>query len=323
MPPKSTITVGPLKSSEMDEADRVFRTAFSSFLGLPNPADFMAGRDLIASRAKGRHVKALAARDDGRLIGSNLATRWGSFGFFGPLTVLPEYWDRGVAKLLLSSTVKIFDGWGLKHTGLFTFAQSAKHICLYQKFGYWPMYLTAIMEYKPGEKAAGQPALLSALSRDKREEAIHACSKLTSSIQKGLDLSDEIRAMMKQHGGEVVLIHGKKSGGNKRGNALDGFAICMHGAGSEGGASTCYVKFAAARGGDGAAERFDRLLEACDGFAAARGVRLEAGVNLARDDAYRRMRSRGYRTLVQGVALQRPHLPGFNRSDAYVIDDWR
>jgi hypothetical protein len=46
-------------------------------------------------------------------------------------------------------------------------------------------------------------------------------------------------------------------------------------------------------------------------------------VNLARDDAYRRMRSRGYRTLVQGVALQRPHIAGFNRSDAYVIDDWR
>jgi GNAT superfamily N-acetyltransferase len=323
MPPKSTITVGPLKGSEMDEADRIFRTAFSTFLGLPTPADFMPGRDLIASRMRGRHVKALAARDDGRLIGSNLATRWGSFGFFGPLSVLPEYWDRGVAQLLLGSTAKIFDDWGLKHTGLFTYAQSAKHICLYQKFGYWPMYLTAIMEYKPEEKAVTQPAFLSALSRDQREEAIHTCSRLTSGIQKGLDLSDEIRAMMKQHGGDVVLIHGKKAGGNKRGNALDGFAICMHGPGSEGGASTCYVKFAAARAGDGAGERFDQLLEACEGFAAARGVRLEAGVNLARDDAYRRMRSRGYRTLAQGVALQRPHMPGFNRSDAYVIDDWR
>jgi hypothetical protein len=31
----------------------------------------------------------------------------------------------------------------------------------------------------------------------------------------------------------------------------------------------------------------------------------------------------GYRTVVQGVALQRPHMPGFNRSDAYAIDDWR
>jgi hypothetical protein len=25
----------------------------------------------------------------------------------------------------------------------------------------------------------------------------------------------------------------------------------------------------------------------------------------------------------QGVAMQRPHADGFNRPDAYVIDDWR
>jgi len=50
---------------------------------------------------------------------------------------------------------------------------------------------------------------------------------------------------------------------------------------------------------------------------------VEAGVNLAREDAYRRMRARGYRVATQGVAMQRPHADGFNRADAYVIDDWR
>jgi hypothetical protein len=30
-----------------------------------------------------------------------------------------------------------------------------------------------------------------------------------------------------------------------------------------------------------------------------------------------------YRVMMQGVAMQRPHAPGFNRADAYVIDDWR
>jgi hypothetical protein len=83
------------------------------------------------------------------------------------------------------------------------------------------------------------------------------------------------------------------------------------------------VKFAAARSGAGAGERFDRLLEACDAFASTRGLTIEAGVNLAREDACRRMRARGYRTFGQGVAMQRPHADGFNRADAYVIDDWR
>ena len=83
------------------------------------------------------------------------------------------------------------------------------------------------------------------------------------------------------------------------------------------------VKFGAARSGRGAGERFDKLLDACDEFASSRGANLEAGVNLAREDACRRMRSHGYRAAMQGVAMQRPHTEGFNRTDAYVIDDWR
>ena len=46
-------------------------------------------------------------------------------------------------------------------------------------------------------------------------------------------------------------------------------------------------------------------------------------MNLAREDANRRMRARGYRVVTQGVAMQRPHADGLNRADAYVIDDWR
>ena len=81
----------------------------------------------------------------------------------------------------------------------------------------------------------------------------------------------------------------------------------------------CYIKFGAARSG----EAFDRLLAACEAFAAARGIAIEAGVSLAREDAYRRMRAHGYLPLRQGVAMQRPHEVGFNRPDVYAIDDWR
>ena len=104
---------------------------------------------------------------------------------------------------------------------------------------------------------------------------------------------------------------------------LDAFAVCLNGPGSEGGETTCYVKFGAARGGAGAGERFDKLLDACEAFASSRGATVEAGVNLAREDAYRRLRSHGYLVTMLGVAMQRPHADGFNRADAYVIDDWR
>ncbi|MGA3042437.1 MAG: GNAT family N-acetyltransferase, partial [Bryobacteraceae bacterium] len=155
------IKIGPLKQSEIEEADRIVRLAFGTFLGLPNPLDFMGDRTFMAPRWRSTHVKVIAARDADRLIGSNVATRWGSFGFFGPLTVLPEYWDRGVAQRLLEATMKIFDRWGLRHSGLFTFAQSAKHVGLYQKFGYWPRYLTVIMTRAPEARPADAPPLLS------------------------------------------------------------------------------------------------------------------------------------------------------------------
>src|SRR5580658_6807181 len=91
-----SIRIGLLKKSELQEADRIVRLAFGTFLGVPNPLEFMGDRNFMTPRFRSTHVKVLAARDCGRLVGSNVITRWGSFGFFGPLTVLPEYWDRGV-----------------------------------------------------------------------------------------------------------------------------------------------------------------------------------------------------------------------------------
>ena len=52
-------------------------------------------------------------------------------------------------------------------------------------------------------------------------------------------------------------------------------------------------------------------------------ARLEAGVNMARHRAYRKMLERGFRADFQGVAMHRPDEPGYNRPEVYVIDDWR
>jgi GNAT superfamily N-acetyltransferase len=321
MSTKYPVKVGLLKQTELGEAHRIVCLAFGTFLGMPDPLEFMGDRNFIAPRFRSTHVKVLAARDNGRLIGTNVVTCWGSFGFFGPLTVLPEFWDRGVAQQLLEGTMAIFDRWGMQHTGLFTFAQSAKHVGLYQRLGYWPQYLTAIMVRSPDAKetpkanSSDEPELLSTLKKREREQSIAACKKLTGEIKKGLDLSDEMRAALAQRTGDVVLTRAR--------SVLDGFAVCLIGPGSEGGEKTCYVKFGAARSGAGAGTRFDRLLDACERFAFSRGATIEAGMNLAREDAYRRMRSHGYRVALQGVAMQRPHAEGFNRPGAYVMDDWR
>ena len=51
--------------------------------------------------------------------------------------------------------------------------------------------------------------------------------------------------------------------------------------------------------------------------------RIVAGVNSERSEAYRLMLAYGFRIEMQGIAMHRPNESGYNRSEAYLIDDWR
>jgi GNAT superfamily N-acetyltransferase len=310
------VTIRPLREEDLDAADRIMRTAFGTFMGAPDPVAVFGDAEYVRPRFRAEPSWAFAAEIDAEVVGSNLAARWGSYGFFGPLTVRTDQWDRGIASRLMEPVVDLFDDWGVRQAGLFTFAHSPKHNGLYQKFGFWPQYLTPIME-KPvaREGDATSPSTLSSTTESDREGIVAACAELTGSIYEGLDVSHEIRAVADQSLGETILVDG--------GSQLDGFAVCHCGAG-EAGSGTCFVKFAAARPGPEAGERFDRLLEACEALASAQGLeRMVAGVNFAREDAFRRLRHHGYRTWIQGVIMQRPNEPGYCRPDAYVIDDLR
>ncbi len=311
------VSIQPLRESSLDEAKRIFHLAFGTFLGLPDPMQFAADRDYIRTRYHADPSAALAAEVDGRPVGSNFVASWGSVGFFGPLTVRPDFWDRGVAKKLLEPTMEIMAQRGTKHAGLFTFAQSAKHIGLYQTFGFWPRFLTAIMSMPVRQiEPRAQASAYSGLSDAQKTECLEACRELTDAIYEGLDLQQEIRVVASQNLGETLLLWDD--------SRVAGFAVCHCGPGTEAGGDTCYVKFAAVRPGPAAGQTFDRLLDACESFALARGLsRLGAGVNLARQEAYQRMRARGFRADIHGVAMQKPNEPGYNRPGVFLIDDWR
>jgi hypothetical protein len=85
------------------------------------------------------------------------------------------------------------------------------------------------------------------------------------------------------------------------------------------------VKFGAVRPGPpGSAERFAALLDACGDLAVGSGMgNLVAGVNLGREEAYRAMLERGFKTQIQGVTMHRPNEPGYSRPGLYILDDWR
>jgi GNAT superfamily N-acetyltransferase len=312
-----TITVRPLAEADIPDADQIFRQSFGTFLGIPDPNAFRGDAAMVATRWHGDPEAALGAYNGETLVGSCFATRWGSFAFLGPVSVTPELWNQGVAKLLVEQMTAMFDRWGIRQSALFTFPQSAKHIGLYQKYGFWPQYLTPVMS-KPLQKAKTTVALarLSTKSAMERTATLSQCATLTDKIFPGLDPRSEIETIAAQRLGETVLIDDAQG--------LAGFAACHIGAGSEAGSGALFVKFGAVRSGNDADKRFTHLLDACEAVAVEAGCReIQAGINTTRHHAYRLMIDRGFRTVLEGVAMLRPNEPGYNRPDCFVIDDLR
>lgn len=308
----TSITVRPLGQGDLDEADRIMRLAFGTFLGLPEPRTFMGDADYVRSRWKADPDAALGAWLGDRLVGSNFVTQWGSVGFFGPLTVEPELWDQGIAKRLLDETMATFGGWDLTHTGLFTFGQSPKHVALYQSYGFMPRFLTAVLSKAPAGGVAGELASEAA----DLDAVVAECQALTCATYPGLEVNREIRATLAQALGDVVLV--------RDGARLSAFGVCHTGPGSEAGSGACYVKFGVAAGGPGAGERFGRLMAACEAYATARGAEaLTAGVSTARRGAYQLLVDEGYRAGLIGVTMHRPDEGAYHHADAWVVDDWR
>ncbi|HJS49891.1 MAG TPA: hypothetical protein VJ745_06165, partial [Gaiellaceae bacterium] len=185
------------------------------------------------------------------------------------------------------------------------------------RHGFWPGSLTVVAAKPIAVNPNGLYRLSSAETANGQATLLDEIRELTDAVFRGLDLEREIVAVATQRIGDTLVLPGD--------DELDGVAVCHCGAGSEAGSNTCYVKVAVVRPGEGAADRFERLLDACEGFAADSAVeRLVAGVNTGRLDAYRRLLSRGFRIEQIGVAMHlRPGEPALDTAEHYVIADLR
>jgi len=309
------ILIRPMAAEDLDAAAHVWRLAFGTHFGAPEPARFRSDMRIVETRFATDPKMAFVAEEDGRILGSVLGMDWGSELVLGPLSVDPDYWGKGVARRLVGHFLAAGDAAGGRLTVLFTFPESTTHLRLYESFGFLPMLLTPILSKPVGTgSSTAQVRLYSDLSKSQRTAALAASAGVTSAVRKGLDLRRQIETVASQRLGETVLI--------EREGAIAGFALCHTGPGGEAGEGVLFVKFAAVR--PGAAADFERLLDAVEALAAARGLtRIGLGVNTGRRDAYRRLTSHGYHAEFVGIAMHRPDGIGTLGADQYVIDDWR
>lgn len=314
--PMPRVDIVPMLPQDIAEAGRVMRLAFGTFLGLPDPMTFMGDTDYAGTRFRADPSSAFTAKLDGKLIGSVFASKWGSVGVLGPISVDPQFWDKGIAGKLMEQAIHTFDQWGIELGGLFTFPHSAKHLGLYQRFGFWPKYLTSLLS-KPvvPQKDQTEYQSFSSLSQQDREPFLESCFSLTSRIYSGMDLRREIEAVALQKLGDILFV-GK--------DEISGFAICHAAKGSEAPSGVCYVKFAAVIPGKNASTCFDQLILAIESFAWKNKVtKIAVGCNTGCEEAYRLILNHGFVRDVQGVVMHRPNQEGFYKKDIFVLNDWR
>ncbi|MGD1807921.1 GNAT family N-acetyltransferase [Dapis sp. BLCC M126] len=318
------INIRLLKEQELSEADQIFRLAFGTFLGLPDPMTFYGDTNYM-QRWYAYPNAALAAEIDGQLVGSNFLSKWGSFGGFGPLSVHPNFWNQGVGQKLMSATMECFRNWQTQQICFFTFSRSPQHLYFYQKFGFMPRFLTAICTKSVSQKQQQlQSIRYSQISAKQQKEYLQASQELTNNIYSGLDLQSEILVVANQRLGDTLFLW-------ENGN-LEGFAICHYGADTEAGSNNCYIKFGAVNSGKKrsditqfcSSESFGKLLNECEIFSNIIGMsKLIAGVNTSRQQAYLQILNRGFKIDILGVAMHNPNEAAYNNYDIYVIDDYR
>src|SRR5437763_15617336 len=197
------VVVRALVESDLPEAQRIIHRAFGTFFGVPDLEKFWFP-PYAHTRFGAEHIASFAAEQDGKLVGSNFATNWGSVGFFGPLPTRPDLWDAGIGQRLVAAACDAFHGWGTRHAGLFTFAQSAKHVGLYGKFGFYPRFLTAIMTMPAQPSGATrQWSRYSGLPDSQRADPETATRELADTLYDGLDLRAEIRTIFARKLGDT------------------------------------------------------------------------------------------------------------------------
>lgn len=318
----SGLVVRQLTQDDLVDADRINRTAFGTFFGLEVPSAFRGDGEVIPGRFAANPDGAFVAELDGSLVACGFVVEWGSVGLLGPLTVDVDVWGKGIGRAMLDEMTRYMDARSFALQGLFTHPQSSMHIRLYEAYGFRMRRITAVMDkmVEPSSRMPLTARLFSELSEKERQSVLVECGEIANGVFSGLDLGAEILSINANGFGDTVLLG--------REGEVTGFACCHQGAGSEAGSPQTLVKFAAVAAGVDGATEFEKLMGACESFAALRGTsRLVAGTNAGRAECYETMLAMGYRSWMNGIAMLKtaPDVDhdGYNIPGVFAVDDWR
>lgn len=308
----ASVVVRTAAEHELAPADAVLRAAFDAHTGQTNR---LGDAEYLRNRWRSDPRRVVVAEVGGEVLGSNAMTAWGSVGWFGPLSVAPALWRRGVADSLVEAAHERLQQRGVTQFGLFTFAESPLHFRLYARHGYWPGALVLITSREVPPEPQAFPTLFGSLTEAQQASVLEDLRTLTHQVHPGWDITTEVTATSAYGQGETVIAHD--------GAGVCAAAICQVGPGSEATTGTCRVKVAVARPGPGLERDMTYVLAGVDALAAERGASaVVAAMSTANEACARFVLGRGHRVVSQGVAMHRGG-PAYRRADVWALDDWR
>ena len=331
------IQVRRIKKTDLGKSREVIELAFSDWFERQigtRPRQVFGGAQYVHHRWLMEPWGCFVAEEDGtKIVGVALAACWGVVGVVGPLAVLTNYQNQGIAQQLLAAVDEFFDENKTAVQGAVTYPTSPKHLRLYHGFGYHPKGLALVMsrplDRRNGvgpppaavSKAPKQVAALtmrrySTLEEARKKATLARIHRITNAICRGLDLAKEIEIVDGLALGDTLLL--------ERGRDLVGFAIAHVPGVSEAPAGALYVKFLAMDPAQKRADLLEQFVAAVEEYAADAGqTRVILPVYVRYHAAYSTLVRCGYQIDTTMVRLQRGKQEDYEDPTHLVLDDWR
>ncbi len=150
------------------------------------------------------------AEEERRVVGFIFSRTWGSVGWFGTFSVLPEYQGRGIGKQLIAASVDYLrrapqPG---RVIGLETMPDSPYNLGLYLRSGFQARFLTFLLGKTLERSVAGDVDLphWSAADAETQERWLADLRRAAGQIQPGLDYAKEIISTARHNLGQTLVM---------------------------------------------------------------------------------------------------------------------
>jgi len=268
----------------------------------------------------------VAEEDNAKIVGAALAATWGTIGQLGPVAVLSNYQNQGIAQQLIAAVEEFFQENSVALAGCVTYPSSPKHLLLYHHFGYKPKSLVAITgralergATRGARVATKGPVMVrrfSTLEEAKKKAAIGRFHKVTNAVCRGLDLAKEVEIVDGLALGDTLLL--------ERGKELLGFAVIHTPGVSEAPTGTLYVKFLMIDPLHKRPELLEQFIAAVEESAQEAGLaRVMLPVSMGYWLAYSTLLRCGYQIEFTMIRLQKGKQEDYEDPSHLVLDDWR